>query len=237
VLESLTQLVDGSVAESRLRGSYEGYGVEAWSTNERPAPDVPAAQGGSRSAGPKVNVFHLELIGVPGRHFWDCRSTPSLLGNVALVLPSQIGYRLIKPQFAFHEPRGGWLAKKFGVAPADPAAQERLRAVGLFDELTALRWGSNPFLPKAVFDPHAQAIGEGFLGGYEARLKDALERSGHPELEAVVEEKSRAVREDNPGQLSLEVELGKERAPTEERFRELLDRAVRIARLNAQAEV
>src|SRR5581483_5226356 len=86
MLDALAALVDGTVSDGRLRGSYEGYGVAAWSTNERPAPDVPAAQGGTRSAGPKVNVFHLRLIGVPRRHFWDCRSTPSLLGNAALVL-------------------------------------------------------------------------------------------------------------------------------------------------------
>jgi len=203
VLESLAQLVDGDVADGRLHGSCEGYGVEAWSTNERPAPDVPAAQGGSRSAGPRVNVFHLMLAGVPGRQFWDCRSTPSLLGNAALVLPWWLAYRLITPQFAFERPKGGWLAAKLGVPAADETIENRLREAGLFDELSSLRWGSNPFLPKATFNPHAQAI-------------DATPRG-------------------QPGELAVQAELGKHKAPSEEQFRELLDRAARIARLNAEA--
>jgi hypothetical protein len=103
--------------------------------------------------------------------------------------------------------------------------QGRLRAAGLFDQLAALRWGPSPYWPKASFSPRAQAIGDGFLGAYQARLKEALGEHALDEH-----------RQEYPGELSVQVELGKAKMPSEEQFRELLDRAVRIARLSAEAE-
>jgi hypothetical protein len=47
-------------------------------------------------------------------------------------------------------------------------------------------------------------------------------------------EELRAARQEHPGKLAVQVEMGKAKAPTEERFRELLDRAVRIAEINAE---
>lgn len=41
--------------------------------------------------------------------------------------------------------------------------------------------------------------------------------------------------QEESGELKVEAELGRAKAPVAERFRELLDRAVRIAKINAEA--
>ena len=61
-----------------------------------------------------------------------------------------------------------------------------------------------------------------------------MRAQGHPELGSAIDEELRAAKQEHPGKLTVEVEMGKAKAPTEGRFRELLDRAVRIAEINAE---
>lgn len=216
-LTHLSRLIQGAVRESRLIGRYNGFAVEAQLARENPAPEMPLAQGGTRQPGRKVDVFKLKLTGVAGCHPWDCRSEPTLLGNLALVLPAGLVFPLIPTRFWFHSSPAEWFAKKVGVPAADAALQDRLRAAGLFDELEALRWGTNPYLPKAAFNPRGQAFGEERFAGFLARLG----------------EEAGDVAREHPGELALEVEGG---TPSEERFGQLLDRALCIARINERAD-
>jgi len=211
-LARLCPQIEGTVKDGRLVGRYQGYAVEADPVRENPAPEMPSAQGGTRQPGPKVDIFKLKLAGVAGRFPWDCRNEPTLLANLALVLPARLVFPLIPTAFRFHRSPLEWFAKKVGVPAADAELQARLRAAGLFDELATLRWGPNPYLPKATFNPRGQAIDEARLTTFGAALKES-------------------VAQRHPGELSLQVESG---VPSEERFQELLDRAMRVARINEQ---
>lgn len=230
-LTRLSPLVDGAVGEGRLVGRYEGYEVEVQPARENPAPDVSLSQGGSWQPGPTVDVFRLELAGVAGRSPWDCRNEPTLLANLALVLPARLVFPLIPTAFRFHRSPLEWFAKKVGVPAADAELQGRLKRAGLFDELTALRWGSNPYLPKATFNAGGQAIGEERLAAYREGLKDALRAQGRLGYDQAVDDELAGEVRRHPGVLSLEIES---RVPSEERFQELLERALRIARINEQ---
>jgi hypothetical protein len=129
--------------------------------------------------------------------------------------------------------------KRVGIpvpAKADEALQQRLIAAGLFDELARLRWGSHPYLPKASFNPHAQVLGQANLEGFQQQMKEALRARGHGEYESALDDHIRATTEQHPAEIALEVEIGKPKVPTGEQFRELLDVAVQIAHINAEAQ-
>jgi hypothetical protein len=237
VLAPLAPVVEGTVSDGRLRGSYQGYAVEAWPMRQRPSPDVANVEtGGTRSSGPLVNVFDIKLAGVAGTHDWDCGSSPRGPYSLVPEVFTSLVYRLIRTEFKFERPQGGWLRNKLGVPAADPELQQRLRAAGLFEELSLLRWGTHPYLPRVSFNPHAQAIGPGPLADYESGLKEMLRAQGHPEYEAALDDELRAGRQQHRGELEVQVEAGKGRAPTQERFRELLGVAVRIAQINAEVD-
>jgi hypothetical protein len=230
-LARLCPLIDGAVDEDRLVGRYRGFAVEAQPARENPAPEMSTGQGGTRQPGRRIDIFKLRLAGVAGWHPWDCRSEPTLLANLALVLPARLVFPLIPTAFGFHRSRLEWFAKKVGVPAAEGELQERLRSSGLFDELAALRWGSNPYLPRAAFNPRAQAIAGEHLAAFAASLQDAVRAQGRLGHErALGEQLAGAVRR-QPGELSLQVESG---VPSEERFQQLLDRALRIARINEE---
>jgi hypothetical protein len=128
-------------------------------------------------------------------------------------------------------PPGRGLIKRLGVpapdATADQAVQQRLIDAGLFDVLSALCWGGHPYLPKAAFTPPAREL----LG--EWNYSGALEKA--QPLQAALNRGLAELDEKAPGDLTLEVELGKARVPSPDRLRELLSAALRIAQINAQA--
>jgi hypothetical protein len=237
-LGPLVPVVEGTVSDGRLRGSYQGYAVEACLMRQRPSPDVPNAEtGGSMSSGPLVNIFGVKLAGVSGHHSWDCHSSPRGPYSLVPEVFTSVVHRLIRTEFKFERPSARWLRNKLGVPAADPALEETLRAAGLFEELSLLRWGSHPYLPKVNFDPHAQAIGEGPLADYETGLKEMLRAQSRPEHESALDQELGVARQQHPGELSVQVEAGKAKAPTQERFRKLLDVAVRVAQINAEVNV
>jgi hypothetical protein len=135
------------------------------------------------------------------------------------------------------------LTKAFGV-PTDPTAseelQERLIAAGLFDELAALRWGAHPYLPKVEFRPPASELARAYMHSpaatrVEPQVSARLRAEGLPGYETLLEQRMAEMDASTPGTLALEVEVGKAKLPSPERFRELLDHAVAIARINVQA--
>ena len=69
VLAPLTSVIEGTVSDRRLWGSYQGYEVEAWPMRQRPSPDAPNPEGAS-SQGPLVNIFVVRLVGISGSRFW-----------------------------------------------------------------------------------------------------------------------------------------------------------------------
>jgi hypothetical protein len=112
-------------------------------------------------------------------------------------------------------------------ATADREVQQRLIDAGLFDELSALRWGGHPYLPKAAFTPPArELVGEWNRSG-------SLDRA--QPLQAALYRRIGELDAKSPGHLAVQVEIGKAQVPSVERFRTLLEAAVRIAQLNSQA--
>jgi hypothetical protein len=251
LLAPLASTVEGTITDGRLRGIFDAYAVEAWPEKDQPIPDPYGAYshtgGSSVRPGPDVNVLRLKLAGVPGREFWECSSYPTLPSQLVPLNITRLAYRLVRTEFKFPEhalneaASGAWsgLIKRLGIpvptTVADEALQERLVAAGLFEELSRLRWGSHPYLPKASFNPHAQALGQAEWEALRLQMKEGLRARGYGEYELAIDEKVEAAGAQNPGEVALEVEVGRDKVPTGARFRELLDAAVRIAQINAEA--
>ncbi len=142
-----------------------------------------------------------------------------------------------------HEERGAKLTKAMGVPigfTPDKDLQDRLIAAGLFDELSSLRWGAHPFLPKAEFTPPASELVHSYkhsppFARIEPEVTERLRAAGFPDFESVLDERMAQANASSPGKLVLEVEVGKATVPSPQRFRELLDHATRIAQINLEA--
>ena len=249
LLSPLASSVAGVLSDGCLRGSFRGYGVEAWPDKRQPIPDLGGTglSGSAPKMGPDVDVFRLKLAGVSGQRFWECGSTPTLASQAIPLNVGKFLYRFVRTEFGFSVDTrrelasGAWMGmfKRMGIpvpAKADEALQQRLIAAGLFDELARLRWGSHPYLPKASFNPHAQVLGQANLEGFQQQMKEALRARGHGEYESALDDHIRVTAEQHPAEIALEVEIGKAKVPTGERFRELLDLAVQIAHINAEAQ-
>jgi hypothetical protein len=103
-----------------------------------------------------------------------------------------------------------------------------------------LRWGAHPYLPKAAFNPPASEVAQDvYTPELLARMGPAVEQklraAGYSDFQSLMASRFKEADKESPGRLELEVEMGKEQVPTPEQFRELLDRAVRIAELNTEA--
>lgn len=162
-LESLAAVVAGSVSAGKLHGSYQGFAVEAWPAKGRP--HVEATDPSDYDTGPEARTFVVKLGGVPGARYWNCRSFPAgVAANAAGLLAywglSRLVYPRMAKEFRFGSGAAGkWLGKKLGVPTAeDPALSQRLRAAGLLEALSLLRWGPNPYLPKTRFSPGLNAV-------------------------------------------------------------------------------
>jgi hypothetical protein len=124
--------------------------------------------------------------------------------------------------------------------------EQRLVSAGLFEQLSQLRWGRNHFLPKSKFIPpsretSADFMDSSFFAALEAavdrspKLSEQLQAAGQADLRSAMAASFQTDEAQNPGKLTCEVEIRDDTVPTLERFRELLDCAVRIAEINAQA--
>jgi hypothetical protein len=251
LLEPLVPVIGGEVVDGLLRGSYQRYGVEARPHTGFPIFIATGLQGAERP--PQVDMFQLTLTGVAGRSVWQCQSSPgSAVAAAASVLTTGPLLGHFGPgEFRF-EHVDTWgdsaakLGEKFGralgveaPATADRELQERLVAAGLFDELTALRWGPQAYLPKVVFAPpghelvQAYARSAAFARG-APEVNERLRAAGMPDLGSLIEARMSDLEARAPGRLVVDVEAAKERVPAAERFRELLDHAGRIAQINAE---
>jgi hypothetical protein len=153
----------------------------------------------------KVNLFNLKLAEVPGRQYWYCRSQPRLLGAPDFEFGGLVG-------------RGWTLADRLGTLAGYPASdaalEERLRAAGLIRELSGLGARDSGFLPIVSFFPPPS----------QERLQQ-LAPLALPE----------AAQAHFSGELTCEIEMGTGIVPTPEGFRELLETALRVAQINAEA--
>jgi hypothetical protein len=252
LLAPLSSVVDGEASDGRIKGAFRGYAVDARPRRRYPIETgSPALYGGTGPA--LVDTFQLILHGVRGRTRWTCQSSASsVLQGTASEFTAGL-LRAFRPgEFRFEgvdrlregaEAVWSGMVKRLGV-PVPPAAdgelQQRLIAAGLFEELAALRWGAHPFLPKAEFTPPASEIARQFytpevLSRMGPAVEGKLRAAGYSDLESLMASRIAAADQETPGQLELDVEVGKEQAPTPERFRELLEHAVRIAELNLTA--
>jgi hypothetical protein len=100
----------------------------------------------------------------------------------------------------------------------DSALEERLRAAGLVEVVERLGRESSPFLPEVRYTPALQWKNPAQLRDIGAQL---------PALAGSLQERN--------GALTCEVEMRGNPAPSPERFRELLEHAVRIVEINAEA--
>jgi hypothetical protein len=240
LLRPLAPVVAGEATGGELQGSYEGYAVHALARRGFPI----QTSGSAETNAPPVDVesFQLTLRGVEGRSPWHCQSSPgSLRHAIAAQVTAGRVLKAFRPgEFRFEgvdtraeASAAAWtgLIKRLGIpapdATADPAVHQRLVDSGLFDELSALRWGGHPYLPRVEFAPPAREL----VGAWGE--SGSLDRA--QPLQAALQERMSELDAKGPGRLTLEVEVGKARVPSPERFRELLDAAVRIAKLNIQA--
>jgi hypothetical protein len=155
-----------------------------------------------------VDVFFLQLGGVAGREAWQCASWPRLKPFAPPEFKFDFGGPPLLPGFG----------KIVDISDHDPALEERLRAAGLTEAIESLGRESNPFLPEARYMPVWRWQNPAQLRDVAAQLP-ALAASPH----------------ETKGALMCEVEMRGGPVPSPERFRELLDHAVRIAQINAEA--
>lgn len=240
LLRNLVPVVEGEVADGQLSGSYRGYGVQALPNRHFPIQTGGGADYASRPA--DVDSFQVRLLGVGGRSPWQCQSSPgSLFQGIAAQLTAGRVLRAFRPgEFKFEgvdvrreAGSAAWagLIKRLGIpapdATVDQAVQHRLIDAGLFDELSALRWGGHPYLPKAAFTPPGREL----VGEWN---RSAILNRAQP-LQLALSQHMAELDKKSPGHLALEVEIGKARVPTPERFGELLEAAFGIAQINLQA--
>jgi hypothetical protein len=250
----LGAVVGGEASDGCLRGAFGGYAVTA-----RPHAGYPIAYlAGNSSLPPEsVDMFQVTLAGVQGSRTWHCQSSAggTLHDVTSRFTSGRLLERFPRGEFKFEgvdhlhegtERMGEKLVTRLGMpltANADPALQQRLVAAGLFAELDALRWGGHPYLPKAQFIPSARHLADqaGMTTRMLERTHPALEArlaaAGYPDLESMVEAKLREAEAQDPGRLVLDVEAGRAKVPSADRFRELLERAAHIAQINAEANL
>jgi hypothetical protein len=252
LLEPLAAAIAGEVSDGRLAGTYAGYGVDARPHKGYPLRYAPSSQGGGTVA--EVEMFELTLTGVRGRSLWRCQSSASsaMQDLASRMTAGRLLRRFQAGEFKFEgvdtlregtERLGAKLVKALGVpveATADEDLQQRLIEAGLFDELAALRWGAHPYLPKASFRPSGGELATAYTQSaafrrVEPRANEQLAGAGLADYASMLRKQVDALQSSQPGALSVVVEAGKERVPSAARFRELLDRAVRIAQLNERA--
>lgn len=251
LLAPLAVVIDGEASDGSLSGEFGGFAVTA-----HPHAGYPIAYlAGNNSPPPEsVNTFQVTLAGVQGHQTWHCQSSAGgALHDLASRFTSgPLLERFTGGEFKFvgvdhlheaSERMGERLVKRLGMpitANADPALQERLIGAGLFQELDALRWGGHPYLPKAQFIPSARHLADqtGMTALMLERVRPALEArasaAGLPDVESMMEAKLREAEARDPGRLVLDVEAGKAMVPSADRFRELLQHAVRIAQINGE---
>jgi hypothetical protein len=256
LLRPLAAPVGGEVSDGRLKGSYRGYGVEAWPHAGYPITYISSAVQGSTGPEP-VNMLRVALVGVAGTQVWHCQSSASgALQDLASRFTAGPVLKRFQPgKFKFEgvdqlnegvQRMGERLVKGLGMsvkANADAALQQRLIAGGLFDELDALRWGGHPYLPKVEFMPGARELSKQVypkspaFDRVQPALEERLRAAGMPDYRTLMEQMMREAEEENPGRLELDVEAGKAKVPSAEQFCELLEHAVRIAQINAEVNV
>lgn len=257
LLEPLAPLIDGRVADGVLTGAYQRYGVEA-----EPHAGYPIMYVGGSEPGytpPDVEMFKVTLARAGGSMRWTCQSSPSspLHQLAAGFTAGRLLRRFAPGEFKFEgvdtdregaeavwEKLLGRLAGPLGGSTvwssADEEVQERLIAAGLFDELDALRWGGHPYLPKLEFIPSGRELtnryvqSSAFTRGQD-RVDGRLHSAGLPDYRSILEKQASDREASLPGRLSVDVEIGKARVPTPERFQELLVHLVRIAQINLEA--
>jgi hypothetical protein len=247
----LAEVVGGTVSDGRLAGSYGGYGIEARPHSGYPIKYTTSVEGGVGPA--RVNMLQAILTGVAGHQTWHCQSSAGFVHGLASKFTAGRLLEHFEPgAFKFEgvdtlnegfERMGEKLVSRLGMslaANADPVLQERLIAAGLFHELDALRWGGHPYLPKVQFVPDARELAEQVYFNSPAfarvagRADERARAAGFGDYRSMIEAQAREAQMQDPGRLVLEVEAGGDRVPSPERFRELLDHAVRIAEINAR---
>jgi hypothetical protein len=251
LLLPLAEVIGGTVSDGRLTGSYDPYSVTAQLRRGYPIKYTTSVEGGVGPA--EVNMLQATLAGVAGRQAWHCQSSAGVVHGLASRFTAGRLLEHFEPgTFKFEgvdtlndafERMGANVARRLGMplsTNADPVLQERLIAAGLFQELDALRWGGHPYLPKAQFVPGARELAEQVYFNAPAfarvvqRTDERARAAGFGDYRSMIEAKAREAEADDPGRLVLEVEVGGDPVPSPERFRELLDQAVRIAQLNAE---
>lgn len=194
LLQPLAAVVGGKVSDGRVTGTYEGFGVEAHRWKGFPTHGSVAQASPVEPAG-TAHMLRLTLTGAAGGAVWRCRSSPSSLSqDLASRLTAGRLLESFRPgEFRFEDPNsepvGGKIAGKLaelmmGTLVSTPEhVRQALIAAGLFEELSALRWGPEPYLPMAAFTSsggemaYARARSPGFAP-FEARVTERLRAAG-----------------------------------------------------------
>jgi hypothetical protein len=143
-LARLAPLISGTVSskDQRLRGTYQGHVIEAWTSKHDPTPSSFSGD----SSPVEVTVFQLRVGGVPGHESWACRPQPRL-------------NPFASPEYRFDwsyggiGPLAGLLGKVADLPEHDPGLEQRLREAGLLETIDGFGRGSSAFLPRAQYTP------------------------------------------------------------------------------------
>jgi len=210
VLHTLAPIVGGTLSDGQLTGTYQGHPVEASLRTTGRVDTI----GGDHSTTNTFEVVLLLLHGVAGSNPWGFFTSISPSGSLEHKWRSSIAL-------------AGVLGKLFSHVspiPVDPGIDDRLRQGGMLEALERLgpRDGKAPYIFVSFHPDGAPAIAK-TLQRMEAAGVQLAERARHEAAERLKQ----------GGELRIEVERASENDPTPERFRELLDAAMAVARLNA----
>lgn len=216
VLDALAPVISGSLSDNgELIGTYSGHPVEtSLRTTGRVDHTVTSHSGSSN-----IEVILLVIRGVSGSQPW------SFYTSVSAGPPRQRWRSAI----AFAGVLGQMLSR-LTPFPIDPGTDERLRQGGLPEALERLvpPGVKGPYLLVSFVPDGAQAIG---------KTLQRVEAIGGAIAEKARRDAAEWLRREQGGHLRIEVERAGTGDPTPERFRETLDAAIAIAKLNATINV
>lgn len=208
LLRALAPVVSGTLSDGQeLTGTYKGHPVEA---SLRTTGRLDSSSGKSR-----IEVILIVVRRVSGANAWGFYTSISFG-------PSNRNWRSV----AGYVGKAGQLLSHLTPFPIDPRIDERILQNGMSDALDRLT-------PPDVKAPYVLASFVPDAAPAVAKRLQQFEASGRTLPARAREEAAELLQREQGGHLRIEVERTGHEDPIQERFRGILDAAIRVAELNA----
>jgi hypothetical protein len=214
ILQAAAPILDGSVANGRLTGTYKGYFVEA---SLRTSGRIDAI-GDGHSGANTIEMLLLVLHRVSGTRPWGFFTSMTFTGGIEDRWRSAIAFAGVLRK----------LLNQMSPIQIDLAIDARLRERGMLEALERL-------VPRGVSAPYLLVSFVPDVASGVARKLERMEALGDRAADRARHEGTERLK--LGGRLRIEVERASEQDPTPDRFRELLDAAVAVAELNASGSI